>query len=127
MQLKITLGHFSLLFDSESHKSKAGSQRTEVTFHLPCVVCDSESHKSEAGRTRANSLYGECDGSFFFSEAVAGLMSVTLETFRPQCSFTAKTCPLCFCIMKIICQHFEIPFVIKRVMLDTVRIFANYS
>ena len=53
MQLKITLGHFSLLFDSESHKSKAGSQRTEVTFHLPCVVCDSESHKSEAGTKRA--------------------------------------------------------------------------
>ncbi|KAJ8788561.1 hypothetical protein J1605_005292 [Eschrichtius robustus] len=50
-------------------------------------------------------------------------MSVTLETFRPQCSFIAKMYQLCFCIMKIICQHFEIfSFVIKLVMLYTVRL-----
>ena len=66
--------------------------------------------------------------TFSFSEAVAGLMSVTLETFRPQCSFIANMFQLCFCIMKIICQHFEIfSFVIKLVMLYTGRFFANYS
>jgi len=55
-------------------------------------------------------------------------MSVTSETFRPQRSFIAKMYQLCCCIMKIICQHFEIfSFVIKLVMLYTVRFFANYS
>lgn len=126
MQLKITSGCCSLLFDSESHKSKADSQRA-CHFSSSRAARDSRVTKVEpASSNEQNSLSRECDGTFFFREAGAGLMAVTLETFRPRRSFTAKTCPLCFCIMKIICQHFEIgPFVIKRVMLYTVRFFCQ--
>lgn len=108
-------------------KVKQAAKEPKSLFIFPVLSVTVKVTKVKLAGKERNSLYGECDGTFFFSEAVAGLMSVTLETFRPQCSFTAKMCPLCFCIMKIICQHSEIPFLIMRVMLCTVRFFANYS
>lgn len=109
-------------------KVKQTTKEPTSLFIFPVFSVTVKVTKVKLAGKEPDSLCGECYGTFFFSEAIAGLMSVTLETFRPQCSFIAKMYQLCFCIMKIICQHFEIfSFVIKLVMLYTVRFFANYS